>query len=168
MDHLPIWIHDVLTHYGSFGLFILLALGIFGLPIPDETLLVLAGYFISKGKLPPALTAGLAISGSMVGITLSYLVGRTAGHSVILRYGKWIGITKAKLDLAHRWFLRIGKWMLLIGFYIPGVRHFTGIVAGSVSLDYWQFAIFSYIGAAIWVLLFLTIGYYLPNVLASA
>ena len=47
---------DWISHYGYAGLFVLLVLGIVGLPVPDETLLVFSGYLISQAKLHPALT----------------------------------------------------------------------------------------------------------------
>jgi membrane protein DedA with SNARE-associated domain len=153
----------LLSHYGSVGLFILLALGIFGLPIPDETLLVLSGFLMAKGHLSLLAIPVAAILGASFGITLSYLLGFFAGKEVLLKYGKWVGLTHEKIERAHSWFERFGKWFLLIGYYIPGVRHLTGFIAGTVFLSYWQFALFAYLGAALWSLTFLTIGYFFYN-----
>ena len=63
------------THYGSVSLFFLMMLGIVGLPVPDETLLVFSGYLIFKGKLNPVFTFCVALAGSATGITLSYCAG---------------------------------------------------------------------------------------------
>src|ERR1700690_3819557 len=52
------------THYGSVSLFFLMMLGIVGLPVPDETLLVFSGYLIFKGKLNPVFTFTMALLGS--------------------------------------------------------------------------------------------------------
>src|SRR6185437_2683024 len=119
MDAVFVWI----SHYGYAGLFALLMLGIVGLPVPDETLLVFCGYLIWKGNfhLFPAFLAGLG--GSVCGISISYLLGRTCGHLVISRYGRFIGLTQGRVDLVHRWFDRLGTWVLAIGYFIPGVRH---------------------------------------------
>lgn len=153
---LQIW----LTQYGSFALFFLLTLGILALPVPEETLMVIAGVLMHHGKLqiPPTIIA--AVLGSLCGITSSYILGRTAGHFLICRYGKWIGIGQAQLDKAHAWFERFGKWTLFIGYFIPGIRHFTGLLAGTTSLSYQEFALFAYSGALIWVATFLSIGYF--------
>src|SRR6266498_4731136 len=62
--------------YGAPALFVLLMLGIVGLPIPDETLLVFSGYLIYRGTLHPATTWIFAFAGSACGITLSYTIGR--------------------------------------------------------------------------------------------
>ena len=157
IDVFSLW----LTKYGSFVLFFLLSLGILALPIPEETLMVLSGVLMSKGKLSIPLTIFFCYTGAMAGITTSYFLGRTAGHYVLIKYGGWVGITAARLDKAHKWFARFGKWLLVIGYFIPGVRHFTGFSAGTTTMRYPQFALFAYTGAILWVSLFLSIGYFL-------
>lgn len=156
---LVIW----LNQYGSFALFVLLTLGIFALPIPDETLMVFAGALIAHGKLEGIPTYLAAMLGACCGISISYVIGRTAGIFVIRKYGHWVRITEAKMERIHRAFERIGRWALFIGYFIPGVRHLTGYAAGISALSYRQFALFSYTGAVIWASTFLTLGYYLGN-----
>lgn len=152
-----------LTNYGSISLFFLLALGVFALPVPDETLMVLAGIFMEQGNLPIIPTVLSSLLGSMTGITLSYLLGRTAGSQILHRYGKRFGLTEEKLLKTHNWFERYGKWTLTFGYFIPGVRHLTGFAAGSSDLEYPIFAFFAYLGAAIWVIFFLSMGYFVGN-----
>lgn len=150
----------LLTQYGSITLFILLALGIIALPVPEETLMVIAGIFMKQGDLKIPATLIAAYLGSMFGITVSYLIGRTAGFYLLHRYGGWLGITEARLQRAHEWFETYGKWTLTFGYFIPGVRHFTGLSAGVAELEYHYFALFAYGGALLWVTTFLGIGYF--------
>jgi membrane protein DedA with SNARE-associated domain len=157
MDAVFAWI----TSYGYAGLFTLLMLGIVGLPIPDETLLVFCGYLIWKGNFHPLPTFLAGFGGSICGISISYLLGRTCGHIVILRYGRLIGLTQERLDRVHRWFDHLGSWLLTIGYFIPGVRHFTALVAGTAGMSWRAFALFAYCGAAFWVGTFLTLGYFM-------
>ncbi len=155
MEPLLAW----LSHYGYAGLFGLLALGIVGLPIPNETLLVFSGYLIFKGRLQAGLTFAAAFGGGACGISLSYLIGRTVGYKVVSRYGKYLRITPERLERVHRWFQSIGDWLLAIGYFIPGVRHVTALIAGMSHLEYRTFALFAYSGAAVWTGLFLLLGY---------
>jgi membrane protein DedA with SNARE-associated domain len=154
---LAVWI----TQYGSFALFVMLAIGIFAVPIPDETLMVFAGFLVAHGKLELIPTFIAAFAGACCGITLSYVVGRTAGTFLIKKYGHWIRITEAKMQRVHDWFERFGCWALSIGYFIPGVRHLTGYAAGITELEYSKFALFSYSGALIWSISFLSLGYFL-------
>jgi len=147
--------------YGYFGLYFALVFGIVGLPIPDESLLTLSGYFISTGRFHFAPTFFAAILGSLTGITLSYWLGRAGGYQLVHRHGHRIHLTPERLQAVNRWFDRIGKWTLTIGYFIPGVRHFTALVAGASQLRYPLFALFAYTGGFIWSLTFITLGFYL-------
>jgi membrane protein DedA with SNARE-associated domain len=160
MEHINDAFSQWLLQYGSLALFFLLALGIAALPIPDETLMVISGVMIHQGQMNPIPTLIAAYTGSMCGITISYLLGRTAGHYIIKRYGKFVGINDANLQKAHDWYGYMGKWTLTFGYFIPGVRHVTGIFAGMSELDYPKFALFAYVGAFLWATVFLTIGYF--------
>jgi membrane protein DedA with SNARE-associated domain len=157
---IPTYLSYWFSHYGSFALFGLLALGIIGLPIPDETLLVFSGYLMAHGKLSLWLTPICALLGTMFGITFSYLLGYFGGRILILRFGQWLGITKEKLDKLHQRFEHRGKWLLFICYFIPGVRHLAGIVAGVSYLTFWEFALFAYTGALVWTSSFLVIGFF--------
>ena len=153
----------LLLEYGSLMLFVLLMLGIIALPIPDETLLVFSGALIATGNLHLHSTVLAAILGSLCGISISYILGLTGGHYLVLKYGSWVGITMQRLEKAKEWFNHFGKWSLFIGYFIPGVRHFTGFTAGTAGVEYRHFALFAYSGGIIWVLTFLSIGYFFGN-----
>lgn len=163
MDFLPdqeTLFHWIL-HWGSLSLFILLALGIVALPVPDESLMVLAGILMKKGDLYILPTLLATYGGSMTGITFSYLIGRIAGSPIIHKYGPYVGLTDLKLQKAHNWFEHYGKWTLTFGYFVPGVRHFTGLAAGLSDLEFPVFALYAYSGAIIWTSVFLSIGFFL-------
>jgi len=157
MDAVFTWI----TTYGYGAIVLLLLLGIVGLPIPDETILVFCGYLISKGTLKPLPAWGCAVVGSWCGISLSYTIGRTLGLGFVHKFGKYIHVTEERLDGVHKWFDRLGHWVLFFGYYIAGVRHFSAIVAGTSKLKFTHFIAFAWAGGLLWVTTFLTLGYYL-------
>jgi membrane protein DedA with SNARE-associated domain len=159
MDDIFQW----LSQFGYIGLFAALVLGIAGLPVPDETLLVFFGYLVSRGTMHPVLTWLTALVGSMCGITLSYAIGRVLGYRFVHRYGRYVHLTEERLHQIHRWFDKIGHWLLTIGYYLPGIRHFTALVAGMSGMNFRLFALFAYPGAALWVTSFLALGYFLGD-----
>jgi membrane protein DedA with SNARE-associated domain len=110
--------------------------------------------------LQPVLAFTSAFAGAVCGISISYLLGRTLGHAAVERYGKLIHVTPAKVERVHQWFRRVGNWLLTVGYFIPGVRHFTALVAGMSGLEFRVFALFAYLGGAIWVTVFLSLGYW--------
>lgn len=152
-----------IIYYGPIALFCLLAVGILALPVPEETLMVLTGIVMQSETIPIIETTLAAYGGSMCGITMSYFVGRTAGIFFVHKYGKWVGLNDKILDKVHQWFDKWGKWTLVVGYFIPGVRHFTGLIAGTSKLEFGTFALFAYVGAVLWVSTFLSIGYFFGN-----
>jgi len=146
-----------LVQYGPLVLFFAQFLGIFGLPIPDELLLSFAGALIFRGMLNGPSTWIASIGGCLCGITLSYIVGRTAGVSILRR--KFSNHHHA-VDRTQRWFRRFGTWLLTFGYFIPGVRHVTAIIAGAGCLDTRTFVAYAYPGGVLWCSVFLLLGYY--------
>src|ERR1035441_6007682 len=47
------------------------------------------------------------------------------------------------VEKAHAWFRRAGHWSLTIGYFIPGVRHFTAYAAGMSDLEAPTFAAYA-------------------------
>ena len=156
-------VFHLISQYGHLAVFCLLVLGIVGLPVPDETLLTFSGYLIYRGQfhfLPTILTA---YAGSICGITISFIIGRTGGLYLIHKYGPYVHFTQERLDRVHHWFARMGRWALFFGYFMPGIRHFTAIVAGSSELEPHVFAMFAYSGGLLWVLSFVSLGYFLGD-----
>jgi len=147
--------------YGYIGIFSLLTLGIIGAPIPDEALLAFAGYLVYNGQFQLVPTVAAAFLGSMCGITLSYELGRTIGNYLITKFGPAVQITGDKVTHVQSWFERVGKWGLLFGYYLPGVRHLIAFGAGVSKLPLSVFALFAFTGSFIWSVTFISAGYFL-------
>ena len=156
---MPVHLHWIQT-YGYLGIFSSLMLGVFGLPIPDETILAFIGFLLFKQYFHPVPAILAAFLGSICGITLTYLAGRKLGLPLLQKYGKYLHVSPETLDRAHHWFEKYGKWSLFGGYFLPGVRHLTAFSAGVSGLEYRYFAAFAYSGGFIWVLGFLALGYW--------
>src|SRR5690349_17833639 len=117
------------TQYGYFGIFFLLIFGIIGLPVPDEWLLVLAGYLAFKEVLDFVPTLAIAVIGTASGLTASYMMGRSSSDYIIRRYGRWLSIDDQKMQRMQQWFQSLGRWVLVVGPFIPGVRNLVGYAA---------------------------------------
>jgi len=149
-----------ITDYGYFGIFFLLIFGIIGLPVPDEWLLVISGYLAFKNILGLFPTLAIGAIGSAGGLTVSYLLGRTSSDFLVRRYGRWLSIDDQKIVRVQQWFQNLGRWVLVVGPFIPGVRNLMGYVAGASKLRMHVFMRFAYSGALISSATFVTFGYY--------
>lgn len=149
-----------LVKYGYLAIFVLLSTGILGLPFPDETILTLLGYLVSKNELVLIPTIFVAFMGSISGITLSYILGRFLGILALKKAGRFLHISEKNLEKGELWFEKLGKWTLTIGYFIPGVRHIVAIIAGSTKLKVPIFVAYAYSGALVWSVTFIFLGYY--------
>jgi membrane protein DedA with SNARE-associated domain len=159
MDSILQWVVD----YGYAAIFGGLVLGIVGLPVPDETMLTFVGYLTYKGSLDLFPALAVAFCSSACGITISYALGKTLGHKVLLKYGRYLHITPERLEKTHNWFEHSGRWLLTYGYFIPGVRHLTAYVAGTSELEFPVFALFAYSGALVWSATFILLGHFLGD-----
>ena len=154
-------VDQFIAQYGYFAIFGLLMFGIVGPLIPDETILVFAGIAVHRGQMEPITTLLVAAAGSLCGITMSYVLGRTGGVYALRRIPFLERNIGRHLPEAQQWFERYGKWTLFFGYFVAGVRHFTALVAGMSGLGPVPFALHAYPCGVVWVTCFLAIGYYL-------
>ncbi len=152
-----------IAHHGYGVIFGTLALGIFGLPLPNDWILAYLGYLIFKGKLLPVPTVAAAVLGSICGMTFNYALGRTFGLYVVHKFGRILHVTAEQIDRMHNWFEHSGRWGVLFGYFLPGVRHLTAFAAGTSKMIFAEFIVFASIGGFLWAGTFITFGYFLEE-----
>lgn len=152
---------DWISRYRYGAIFALLMLGIVGLPVSDETLLVFVGYLSFKGTLQLEPAVATAFLGSASGISISYMLGRFVGLPALTKFGYLFHLRPDHLVLAQRWVERWGKYSLLVIYFIPGFRHLGALILGAALLPPTVFARFAYTGALIWSSSFIGIGYFM-------
>lgn len=145
--------------YGYLALFMLLALGFLGIPVPDETIVVAIGGLTAEGHFVFWIALLVTFFGSMAGMMLSYTLGRWIGKPLLTRYGKWIFLTPKRLESTEVWFNRYGGWSVLFGYFVPGVRQLTSYLSGVYRLPLKLYLMYAGIGSACWCATFLVIGY---------
>lgn len=155
------WIYELFQQYGYYVVLVGLLLEYIALPFPGEPTLVFAGYLAHKGDLNLLILIILSFIGTSVGMTIQYFLGNKLGMPFVQKYGKYVFLTQRKIDLTKMWFDKYGYFLLFIGFFIPGARHFTGYFVGIVNISFRRFAILIYSGALFWVSFFLIGGYWL-------
>jgi len=148
-----------LSAYGYLAIFLLLAGGVVGIPIPDELLLAFAGYLVSKGNLLGFATIMAAFFGSICGITITYSLGRTAGSYIIKKWGHIIRISEERLTRAGSTINRKGKPVMFFSYFLPGLRQATPFTAGLTGIRFPVFAACAYTGGLVWSASFVVVGY---------
>lgn len=153
------WVIEMISQYGYIAIFALLALGLLGLPVPDELLTLFVGYLSSTMVLDYSLSVLVCFIGSITGMLISYTIGLRVGQPVVDRYGKWVGLTPKRFASVKRWFFRFGNWTIFIAYFVPGIRHVTSYVSGISAMSFKKYLLVTVAGAFLWSLLFVSIGY---------
>ncbi|XTR36984.1 DedA family protein [Paraclostridium tenue] len=149
---------QLLNDYGYIIIFIALYLELMALPLPGELLMSYCGFLAFQGKLNYLTSILFASVGTICGITTSYLIGKFLDIEIVTKYGKYVHIHSKHIKKATNWFDKYGNKLLIIAFFIPGLRHITGYVSGITNLKYKKFALHAYLGALLWTLTFISLG----------
>ncbi len=151
---------DLLLTYGIVALAPILAASALGLPIPSSLLLLAGGAFAGSGQLAFLPLVIVGIIATSVGDSLGYWLGRRGGVAALDRFGPRIGIKPAALDQADAFLERWGGIaILLTRFLITPLGPVINIVAGTGRYPYRRFIAYDILGEAIWVILYLALGY---------
>lgn len=135
-----------------------LCLGIIALPLPIEAIMGYAGFLAYQGKINWVLCIIAAGIGGSLGMAITYWIGLKMGIPFFERYGRRIHIGPERINQISEWFNRYGNKIIIISFFIPGVRHITGYFAGITRLSFRTYAIYAFSGSFIWVSTFILLG----------
>lgn len=142
----------LLRTYGLWGLVgILFAENLGVVFAPGESVVVTAGFLAAKGVFSIAFVLPLAILATILGGYLAYGIGAEYGHTGLTRYGKYVWITPEKIHRVHSFFQRFGAQVVAIGRFIVPLRQLQGYIAGSAEMGFRTYAIWSAVGAVLWV-----------------
>jgi membrane protein DedA with SNARE-associated domain len=129
-------------------------------PLPSEVVIPPAAHWAHTHQIGLGLP-GIIIAatiGSWLGASLMYWAARIAGRPLLLRYGRYVLISPAKIEGAERWAAHYGSMGIFISRLLPVVRHLIGIPAGVVRMNYKLFSLFTLLGSAIWCAVLCYVG----------
>ena len=131
-----------------------------GLVAPGETVIVLCGFYAYRGVLDPWAVGAVSIAGAILGDQVGYLLGRTYGHGLIRRFGKYMLFDVKRLLATERYYARHGGKTVFIGRFTSILRSFGPVVAGISRMRYATFLRWSVISCIIWGAAFTVLGYF--------
>ncbi|HEY2596911.1 MAG TPA: DedA family protein [Candidatus Dormibacteraeota bacterium] len=172
-DHLPGWLQEPgwwrpLTHavqeivrqHPSAGLFVVIFLEELGVPLPapGDVAIMYGGYLTTTGAIPYPLAYLAVVSGAVLGSACNLTISRRYGRPFVQRFGKYVGVTEARLVRAEGLVKRWGPWAIIIGRLIPGMRIVLSALSGILGVPYRVFMPCVFVSALIWAAIFLEIG----------
>jgi membrane protein DedA with SNARE-associated domain len=159
--HLLTFVKDVLSAIGYPGVFLLMMIEGFGVPIPSELTMPFSGFLATaagghKFVVPDTVLVGAL--GEISGGVVAYAVGYYGGRPVLNRYGRAVLLSEEELERGEVWFGRYGDWIVLVTRLLPAIRSFIALPAGVVRMPFWRFLIYGAIGSTIWCTVLVLLG----------
>jgi membrane protein DedA with SNARE-associated domain len=163
-EHVPAFINSlapVVDKYGYLAVGGLVALEDLGVPVPGGTVLITASFFAGlDGHLNIFLVALVGYIGALIGNNTGFAIGNYGGHPLIERFGKYVFLTPERIAKAEAFFNRYGGRVVVISQFVEGLRQANGYIAGLSEMRWPKYISFNAIGVALWVVYWVTIGYF--------
>jgi len=148
---------------GYWGIFLLMFLESTFFPFPSEIIMIPAGYLAFKGEMNVYIVVLIGILGSVAGALFNYYLAVHFGRAFILKYGKYFFIKEETLDKLEAFFTKHGELSTFNGRLIPGIRQLISLPAGLARMNIAKFSFYSGLGAGIWVIVLVALGYLLGS-----
>jgi membrane protein DedA with SNARE-associated domain len=148
----------------TFGLLLAEAIG---LPFPAAIALVAAGATVAAHGLWGPYVLLVAITALLLGDTVQFWLGRYMGWA-LLGFLCRVSINPETCILrSAESFYKRGRVTLVVAKFIPGVNTMAAPLAGSMKMRFWQFLYLDFIGALVYSLTYLFVGYLSRDFLAA-
>ncbi len=162
-EHIVNFITSLISSLGYAGVTILMALESMIAPVPSEAVMPFAGFLIYERKFSWIAVSFFSTLGSIIGSTLSYLMGLYGGKPFVKKFGKYLLLDMHHLELTENFFNKYGDITIFISRFIPVVRHLISIPAGIGRMNYIRFSIYTILGAGMWNTFLAYLGYLLKS-----
>jgi membrane-associated protein len=158
--HIFEMLRAALVHYGYWAVAAALLLENAGVPVPGETVLLLASFLAySQRELRLPLVIVVGIIAATVGDGLGFALGRFGGRALLERHRRMFRVSESVLARGEQLFERYGAFTVFFARFVFGMRVVAGPMAGALRMPWKKFAAFNFLGAVVWVSTISTAGY---------
>lgn len=148
-DLIQTWFHWV-THWGYWGVAVLMAMESSIFPVPSEVVMPPAAFLAAQGKMNIWGVIAAGTIGSWIGSAITYAVSRVFGRPFVLKFGKYFLCPPEKIERAENFLKRYEAGGIFFARLLPVVRHLISIPAGIVRMPFGMFSVMTTIGSLIW------------------
>ncbi len=131
-----------------------------GVPVPGETILLLASFLAySEHKLHLPYIILVGIAAATLGDNIGFVIGHYGGRPLLARYRRTLRISPRAISRGERLFRHYGSATIFVARFIAGMRIIAGPLAGVLRMPWRQFIVFNFLGATLWVTVIAGAGY---------
>ncbi len=159
---------SLVSDYGLFLLFVLVAMESAGIPLPGETALVAAGVLASRGDMDIVAVIAVAATAAIVGDNIGYWAGRLGGRRLLERWEPLERHASRVLPWSERFFQRHGGKTIFLARFVAVLRVTAALVAGISRMHWWLFFLWNAAGGIAWAIAVGLVAYYAGQAAADA
>ncbi len=153
-------LRSALVQYGYWALALTLLLENAGVPVPGETILLLASFLAySERSLQLGWIIVIGTVAATLGDNLGFALGYYGGRRLLERYESFFRIQQKTIKRGEDLFARYGSVTIFFARFVFGMRIIAGPMAGALRMQWKKFLIFNFLGAAVWVSVISVVGY---------
>jgi membrane protein DedA with SNARE-associated domain len=152
-------LQPLLDHYGYAALALLVALDNMLVPVPGQTLLIVAALYAGTGRMNIFAVAVVGWIAAIVGAEIAYVLGSHGGTRLIHRFGRYVRLTPERYAKAEDFYRRRGAKVVVVARFIDVLRQTNGLLAGSNEMPHRRFSVWNAVGAAAWIAAWAALGY---------
>jgi membrane protein DedA with SNARE-associated domain len=165
------FILNIVGKLGYAGIFIGMVVESSFVPFPSEIILIPAGALAAREEMSFFLIFLAGILGSLIGALINYFLalffGRVTLDILIDKYGRFLFLDRKKLEKSDMFFEKYGEATTFAGRLIPVVRQLISLPAGFARMKLSKFCLFTSLGAGIWTLILISVGYFFGSSISS-
>ncbi len=159
----PATIAEWLATWGYLGIFAFVFIGNLGVPVPEETVMLAAGFLAGRDILDVRVVYAVVMLSAVTGDCCGFAIGRTGGQRLMARLADNFEFARRRYDRLQIFFQTHGSKAVFMARFIAGVRFMAGPMAGAAGMPFFQFLGWNVLGAIVWCSLIVTIGYLLGD-----
>ena len=154
------WVQGIVRAGGYPVVFLLITLESTLVPIPSELVMPFAGFMAWEGKFSLPVILVINSVAAMLGSGICYWIGVVGGKPFLVNYGKYFLVRQHEIARTEAFFARHGKTTILIGRFLPVIRHIISVPAGIARMPLPGFFLQTFLGSTIWGGALILLGYY--------
>lgn len=155
------FLRNAVVQYGYWAVGAALLLENTGIPVPGETILLLASFLAySEHDLRLSWIMVVGTIAATLGDNLGFALGILGGRPLLVRYQSIFRIQESTIKRGERLFARYGSVTVFFARFVFGMRIVAGPLAGVLRMPWKRFAVFNFLGAAVWVSVISSVGYF--------
>jgi membrane-associated protein len=166
--HFDNYLPEIIQTYGFWTYLILFGIifcetGLVVMPyLPGDSLLFVAGALAGSGLISPGILIISLIAAAVLGDTVNYWIGHTAGMKVLEM--KYCLVRRDHLEKTEEYFTRYGGMTIVIARFVPFIRTFAPFLAGVGKMSYRWFLAYNVLGGVLWIVSFVLAGYFFGSI----